>query len=237
MAHPDHDQLISLALGDTVTDAATTDHLAGCVECATEVATLRTIVSVGHETQAVRDLPPPPPGIWHGIQAQLAATEGQVVGASDNGAVIATGGGPRRRRPTWAVAVGALVAAAAVAVAVIAWPRGEPAPPPVVAAATLDAFANTPPTVHGDAEVLAGGLMRIHVSDLPPTQGYYQVWLIDPDTMRMFPLGVLGQGPQSQIALPPDVNLARYSVVDVSAEQYDNNPAHSGDSLLRGRLS
>lgn len=37
----------------------------------------------------------------------------------------------------------------------------------------------------------------------------------------MFVVGTLGKG----------------SVVDVSAEQYDNKPAHSGDSLLRGTLT
>ncbi|WP_246835635.1 hypothetical protein [Micromonospora sp. MH33] len=33
---------------------------------------------------------------------------------------------------------------------------------------------------------------------------------------------------------PPDVVPRTYSVVDVSAEQFDNKPAHSGDSPLRG---
>jgi hypothetical protein len=55
--------------------------------------------------------------------------------------------------------------------------------------------------------------------------------------MQMFPLGVLGTGSEAQLPLPSDVDLSRYSVVDVSAEQFDNNPAHSGDSLLRGELT
>ncbi|WP_255545214.1 hypothetical protein [Micromonospora parastrephiae] len=37
--------------------------------------------------------------------------------------------------------------------------------------------------------------------------------------------------------LPPNVDLGAYSVFDVSAEQFDNKPAHSGDSLLRGSLT
>jgi hypothetical protein len=36
--------------------------------------------------------------------------------------------------------------------------------------------------------------------------------------------------------LPPEVDLSRYCVVDVPAEQFDNYPAHSCYSLLRGRL-
>nr|WP_232624706.1 hypothetical protein [Micromonospora sagamiensis] len=48
---------------------------------------------------------------------------------------------------------------------------------------------------------------------------------------------MLGEGTDALLPLPPDVDLDRYSVVDVSAERYDNNTAHSGDSLLRGSLT
>jgi len=79
--------------------------------------------------------------------------------------------------------------------------------------------------------------MRIRVADLPAVPGYYEVWLIDPTTMRMFSLGTLAPGTSKAVmTLPDNVDLTRYRVVDVSAEQYDNNPAHSGDSLVRGEL-
>jgi hypothetical protein len=42
---------------------------------------------------------------------------------------------------------------------------------------------------------------------------------------------------EALLPLPRNVDLQAYSVVDVSAEQYDNKPAHSGDSLLRGTLT
>lgn len=63
--------------------------------------------------------------------------------------------------------------------------------------------------------------------------GYYEVWLINPQNMEMFSVGVLGGGSDVLLPLPPNVDLGQYSVVDVSAEQFDNNTAHSGDSLLR----
>jgi hypothetical protein len=33
------------------------------------------------------------------------------------------------------------------------------------------------------------------------------------------------------------VDLNKYRLVDVSVEQFDNQPAHSGNSLLRGVLT
>lgn len=226
MTHPEHDRLISLAFGEPDDDDAA--HVAGCVSCRAELATLRQVVAVGAETQSLRDLPEPPPRVWEGITAAL--------GAADNVVPLRT----RHRWPPWATAVVAAAAAAVVAVAVtlaVVWPGGGRTPDEIVASAVLEAFGNTPPAAHGDAEVLADGQLRLQVADLPPVNGYYQVWLIDPKTMRMFALGVLGEGSEAQLPLPSDVDLSRYSVVDVSAEQFDDNPAHSGDSLLRGELT
>jgi hypothetical protein len=36
--------------------------------------------------------------------------------------------------------------------------------------------------------------------------------------------------------IPESVDLARYSVVDISAEPVDGDPTHSGDSIVRGAL-
>ncbi|MEU4782493.1 hypothetical protein [Micromonospora sp. NPDC023633] len=55
--------------------------------------------------------------------------------------------------------------------------------------------------------------------------------------MKMFSVGVLGDAADELLPLPPNVDLEAYSVVDVSAEAYDNNTAHSGKSLLRGTLT
>ncbi|MEK8107710.1 hypothetical protein NKG94_26610 [Micromonospora sp. M12] len=55
--------------------------------------------------------------------------------------------------------------------------------------------------------------------------------------MKMFSVGTLGGDSDALLPLPPNVDLRSYSVVDVSAEQYDNDTKHSGDSLLRGSLT
>lgn len=148
----------------------------------------------------------------------------------------------RRRLGRWGTAVTAIAAAIAgvvgtVAVVRLVLPADPQTDPTVVASAALDAFGSTPPNVAGEARVFADGRLHLHVSGLPPAAGYYQVWLIDPDTMRMFPVGTLGDAPDVLMPLPTTVDLDTYRLVDVSAEEYDNDPTHSGDSLLRGTLS
>ncbi|WP_435871392.1 anti-sigma factor [Micromonospora echinaurantiaca] len=81
------------------------------------------------------------------------------------------------------------------------------------------------------------GRLHLHVANLPDVPGYYEVWLINPRTMEMFSVGVLGDAADELLPLPPKVDLQAYSVVDVSAERFDNNTAHSGESLLRGTLT
>ncbi|MET7878491.1 anti-sigma factor [Micromonospora profundi] len=154
-------------------------------------------------------------------------------------------GRSRARRRGWsrwaATAVTAAAAAAVGVVGTVSVLRPEdppPAPTPaVVARAPLAAYGSTPPTATGDARVLDGGQLHLHVANLPSVPGYYEVWLINPTTMQMFSVGTLGGGSDALLPLPPNVDLSAYSVVDVSAEQYDNKPAHSGDSLLRGTLT
>ncbi|MEU8115791.1 anti-sigma factor [Micromonospora sp. NPDC048947] len=140
-----------------------------------------------------------------------------------------------------ATAVTAAAAAAVGVVGTVSVLRPEdptPTPTPVVvASAPLAAYGTTPPTATGDARVFRDGQLHLHVANLPSVAGYYEVWLINPTTMEMFSVGTLGGGSDALLPLPPNVDLKSYSVVDVSAEQYDNNTRHSGDSLLRGSLT
>ena len=47
--------------------------------------------------------------------------------------------------------------------------------------------------------------------------------------------GVL-DGTDGVFAVPDDVDLAEYPLVDVSQEPFDDDPEHSGDSIVRGPL-
>ncbi|MGC4815545.1 anti-sigma factor [Micromonospora sp. DT228] len=258
MQHLDHERLVFLALGESEADNGESTHLGTCALCRAEVATLRQVAGLGTETQGLADLPDPPEHVWQGIAAQVRAAQpspaeirprpipGQATGSVAEPTVTRLDSARRSRRGAgwsrWAAT--AVTAAAAAAVGVLGTVSvlrpDDPAPAPtpvVVASAPLAAYGSTPPAAKGDARVLRDGQLHLHVANLPRVPGYYEVWLINPTTMEMFSVGTLGGGSDALLPLPPNVDLTSYSVVDVSAEQYDNNTRHSGDSLLRGTLT
>jgi anti-sigma-K factor RskA len=69
-----------------------------------------------------------------------------------------------------------------------------------------------------------------------PGGGFYEVWLLDRSAKRLVALGLLGPSESGSFRLPPDLDLGRYPLVDVSVEPDDGNPAHSGVSAVRGDL-
>ncbi|GIJ69232.1 anti-sigma factor [Virgisporangium ochraceum] len=156
---------------------------------------------------------------------------------------VARGRGRARR---WALTALAAVVALAVGVAgtlVATRDRTRQLADPcgtVVARADLSALPLAPPGAAGEARVLCDGpdrRLHLHVAGLPLQPGYYEVWLIDPDTMEMTAIGQLGDGGDVLLPLASTTDLRKYRLVDISAEQYDNNQAHSGESLLRGQLT
>ncbi|GAB3955314.1 anti-sigma factor [Micromonospora vulcania] len=250
MQHLDHDRLVFLALGESEADNGESTHLDVCAHCRTEFATLRQVAGLGADTKGLADLPDPPEHVWQGIVAEIRAADDLPTESTDRvprqptraNAASAGRVRPRGRWSRWAGT--AVIAAAAAAVGVLGTVAvlgpDDPAPAPtraVVASTPLVAYGSTPPTANGDARVFQGGQLHLHVANLPRVAGYYEVWLINPTTMQMFSVGTLGDGPDALLPLPPNVDLRTYSVVDVSAERYDNKPAHSGDSLLRGTLT
>ena len=76
----------------------------------------------------------------------------------------------------------------------------------------------------------------VDTAGLPSADGFYEVWLLDPEQGRMVALGVLDDTGQGRLPVPDGVRVADYPAVDVSLEPDDGDPAHSGDSVLRGEL-
>jgi hypothetical protein len=103
---------------------------------------------------------------------------------------------------------------------------------------TSEGLPNQNDLVGKAALVDVGGRQEIDldVPDLPPTpDSFYEVWLIAPDGKRLQSLGTTeGQG---RYEVPTGIDPHRYPIVDVSREPPDGNPAHSGDSLVRGTLN
>ena len=73
-------------------------------------------------------------------------------------------------------------------------------------------------------------------SPLDAGDGYLEVWLLNADGKRMVSVGVLGPGEQGSFPISQSLIDQGYVIVDISREHFDESPAHSGDSLLRGKL-
>jgi hypothetical protein len=76
--------------------------------------------------------------------------------------------------------------------------------------------------------------MQVRTVDLaaPPPGSFYEVWLFEPTTGKMLPVGVLSLTGASSYQLADDL-VAGYTKVDVSLQQDNGNPAHSKTSVLR----
>ena len=209
------DELPALLAGELSRDetAATVAHLRSCEECRHE------LVAAAAAAAALRSA------------ARHAPVEVQTPAPVPTALPSAGGRLPSRR---WAV--GSAVAAAVAVVAIAAFlvvGRGDGGTPPQRVA--LEPVAAG--TAAGDVTMRADGgstAMTVSTSGLRrPQHGYYEVWLLDPATNKMLPVGVLPPSGGSTYDLPASV-IGRYSAVDVSLEPDDGNPAHSTDSVLRG---
>ncbi|MDD7918821.1 anti-sigma factor [Actinomycetospora callitridis] len=234
MPHPDRERLTLVALGEQPVVDALSTHLDQCAQCRSEVTAMRDTVALAREAGPA-PLEAPPDHVWSSIAAELA------LGADPAPGPVRPIRPSRRRR---ALVVGALAAAAALVAAVaiaVAGPFTEDPPATEqIASASLSAFAAGPPGATGKVSVVeAGGERRIEVSaTMPPApeQGYYEVWLLDERTNSMVAIGALGENGHGSFTMPAGLDMTGYSVVDVSAERYDGDPAHAS-SVLRGTLS
>ncbi len=219
MSHLDADSLTLLALGE---EAETADrHLAACEICRDELASLRRVVAAGRAIDLSETIPDPPASLWAGIADQL--------GIDPETTRIATGS--RRRRPL-ALALAAAACIAALAVATVILSNREP---DLVAEAQLAALDGS--GVEGTASLVRtdGGLaLRLDVEGLPDPDGYYEVWLLAEGEDGLISLGPLAG--KDAYPLPAGLQPEAFPVVDVSAEDYDGEPSHSGRSLARGTL-
>jgi anti-sigma-K factor RskA len=243
MAHLSPDRLADSALGiDDPLTAAEKNHLASCAECRNELVELSRIADLArqpeHVTQRV-----PTDAMWQSIQGQLASqatapatTEPSAEPPPSSSTITEL---PRRtpRLKSWflvaAAAVFGLVIGAGITTVAVR-DRVE-----VTASTSLQPLPGQ--TGHGTAELLRDrGRPELRVQiDAPPTPDRYrEVWLINTDGERMYPLGVLPDDGQASYPLPPALagQLQGFNIVDVSIEPYDGNPAHSRESQVRGVL-
>jgi hypothetical protein len=224
MAHPD---LAALLRGELSNAAAlqAAAHARTCGTCADDLIEL----SLGHGmlTSAVRTLGPGP--LSH------AEPDGSTLPLSLQRRVTT----PRRRRLA-AVAVAAVIAVGAAATATLQLVGGDD-PGRTVAAertATLEPVDPGSDRATGQVSMATDRQsvtrMRVDTVDLPraPRGGFYYVWLFDPASDKMLPLGQVLPGHRASFDLPASL-VAAYSAIDISLESDDGDPGHSVTSVLR----
>lgn len=225
-SHPDAELLAAVAAGESA-DAELTAHVAGCAECSAELDVLRELAGRLAGLEPVAWLEPP------------ATVRAAVLAAARSDTRT-----PRPRR--W------LLVAAAAAVGVIAGviggvlggrlltPAPAPAPEVVLASTRLDTLDTG--VQEGTATLVqtAGGGIELRVVTTTPVSagsGYVEVWLINIDGKRMVSVGVLSNGTSGTFGVARGLIDAGYLIVDISREGLDDKPQHSGDSVVRGKLS
>jgi Anti-sigma-K factor rskA len=75
--------------------------------------------------------------------------------------------------------------------------------------------------------------VRLRAPDRP---GFYEVWLLARDGVSMISLGDLDDRHTALLTMPPGVDLADYTRVDVSLQPYNGSTSHTRDSVVRGPL-
>ena len=254
MSHLDDETIALIAMGEPVDSDADTQHLAECDACAAEVAEMSRVALVARSSVVEGELESPSTDVWSRIHEELRLSPALASDPASSGAPEVSeaheqpmrvaaptpprAGRTRRSRSTiWVLAASmALVAAIGAGIWITRTLTPSSA---VIASAELAAFPDHPQAT-GQAEVDDDGDGRRTLTvTLEGDEGldgdYREVWLIRADGEALISLGVL-ENASGTFLVPDGVDLDEYRVVDISFEPVDGDPAHSGDSIVRGEL-
>jgi hypothetical protein len=106
----------------------------------------------------------------------------------------------------------------------------------VVASAPLKPI-DAPALATGSIKAVAVGGTRdliVNTKNLEPLSGqhFYEVWMLNPTTQKMLPVGVLPPSGTGTYSIGASI-MTGYSAVDISLQTNNGNPAHSNTSVLR----
>ncbi len=186
----------------------------------------------------------PPPAVWDSISSAVHASDGP--DEEPEGRVVPLA--PRRRRARrvfWSSAAAAALVIAGVAALVIASGDTDTLIAKTTLAYDSDSFDPLGAQARAGAELIASnGRHRIALTDadLPAAEADadLEAWLIRPDDQGgvadLVSLGLVDPANPGSLAVPSGYDPTLYSVVDISVEPRDGDPAHSGRSILRGVL-
>ena len=240
MTHLDPDRLADRALGnDDPLTAAEEKHLDSCAACRDELAQLSRIAELSRHPEELAQVPAN--ALWRSIQSQLAsqapAPARTEVGAEPPPSQPTVSELPRRtpRSRLWLLAAAAAVVGLIIGVGVTTVADRDRFK--VTSSAALEALPGQ--TGQGTAELISDQgrpELRVQIDAPLIPDRYRDVWLINTDGQRMYSLGVLPDDGRATYPLPPELagQLQGFTIVDVSIEPYDGNPAHSRESQVRG---
>ncbi|MEV8268341.1 anti-sigma factor [Microbacterium sp. NPDC076911] len=252
MSHLDPEQLALLALGEPAASVTDCAHLSSCEPCRTELGELSRAVGVARATVADEKLEAPPARVWSAIAGELDLKTSHASVAPETRATLEANPPEHENAPdeqaqppahrsrslratVWALAA-SLVVIGGIGIGALAVSTNVPTS---IAQAVLEPFPDHPgATGMADVEEDSDGVRRLIVSvgDEVAPDTYREVWLIRNDAAALVSLGVL-EGETGSFVIPEGLDLVEYSLVDVSVEPLDGDPAHSGDSIVRGELS
>lgn len=241
MRHIDPDAVALAALGEPL-DPADRAHLVACGDCAREVASLAATVAVGR-SGAGEQLVAPPDAVWERVRDELGLPADLVPDAGpaepprpDEPPAPAPRTASGRARSRWWLAAAAGLVVGGVAGGLVAGAFLRHDDDAVLAEARLEPLpgwsANGDAVVEESADGSRTLVVRLSGAE---ADGFREVWLLDREATRLVGLGVL-DGDEGRFTIPVGLDLDDFAVVDVSAEPFDGDPAHSGDSILRGEL-
>lgn len=118
-------------------------------------------------------------------------------------------------------------------IGVLASGDDEPSRGQTIALASL---TSVPEQASGRATVVDGERLEVDVAGLPPSDdGRYEMWLLNsPDDLVSLGSFRVGESGAATVEVPLPTAPGDFAFIDVSVEPDDGNPAHSGDSILRG---
>jgi hypothetical protein len=250
MTHSDPDALAMLALGDPDVDEADVEHVMDCAECRSELDRLMRVTRAARENGPVDfELMEPSPAVWEGIRAQLTAEAAPAGPTPTPPAPVHVPARPRPVRPRpvrsrrrWVAALSGaavLVVAAVIAATLILRPGAQPTVEAQASLAGLPAWSTSSGTATMEREPDGTTVLQVAL-DSPAVQSgggeFREVWLMSSDLTKSISVGLLDGG-SGRFVMPPNIASADYPVVDISQQPLNGDPAHSGDSIVRGTLS
>lgn len=242
MTHVDPDVLALAALGELgelVGSGADQEHLAACPACRAEWDRLAEVVRVARSGGLPEPLMRPPEAVWSRITAELAADSGA---KQLSGGPIGRAGRATRSRGRWPrllpVVAACLLAGAGAAIGVQQLTSSQVSS--VGATTTLRPLPQFPQWRHASGTAAmergpGGWLLRVSLN-AAPGQGFFEVWLLGRDGVRMISLGDLSRQRTGTFAVPPGADLSFYTRIDVSLQPFNGSTVHSKVSVVRGPL-